>query len=656
MSVHKKHTNYNSIVGYQEVAMLPSDLIKQLNPERPVQMEELVLNLSVSERTIRNWIKDYNTTSQQNGFTIVNIHSKGYVLDIHDSERYHRLIENAQSINDIGNRQQRLSFLLYYLLQQTDFVSLQKLADAIQVSRNTLVNDLDEFEEMANKLEISVERKSHYGIRLVGNETILRKAFTRFVVGSNNYTSMIRIYFDFIEKLDDSKLVSTLDEFLNNRDIEVTKVSFDSIIEHIKVLLYRVSMKNYILDYQAKPVDQRFNDLALDLVQWLSQTYEIYIPVQEVEYLASQLAGKTSLEYIPIQEKERLQVLIQTILRSIDEEFITNFSLDIELQEALLLHMVPLTTRLTNRLNLDNPLIDEVSSRYANVFLIALRFTELWQEALHLDQHLTRDEIGYLALHFAGNIERAKQDALNRIKRVLIISDMGRSNVRLLKEKIQDLLPRSIVDSENERDSEWINQQDSHLIISTVTLDDKAIYAPVIYIKDMIHEDDLYRIKDLIILKSYISRDIHRNKVVPDLFSKRFFMISEEKDYLKNIEVMAHKMMNEKVAQEDFLSLVLERELKFTTIYQNGIAGPHGMVLNANVDCIGVTLLKQACIYEGKKVSIIFLINIRKGNLFLYREISRYLAKLMDDPKHLQNCLKAQDFEEFYRQSLLIEV
>jgi len=28
----------------------------------------------------------------------------------------------------------------------------------------------------------------------------------------------------------------------------------------------------------------------------------------------------------------------------------------------------------------------------------------------------------------------------------------------------------------------------------------------------------------------------------------------------------------------------------------------------------------------------------------------------MDDPKHLQNCLKAQDFEEFYRQSLLIEV
>lgn len=632
------------------------ELVCVLKKDIPVSMEHLSSVLSVSDRTIRSLIKQINTLKESQGFEVVTIRTKGYQLRVLDEQRFQSYITNTSSTVELSNRQQRISFLLFYLLQQDQFSSLQSISDIIGVSRNTLISDLEELDVVVKQIDLILVRRSHYGIRLTGSEKAMRKAFSKFVVHSNNYISMTKDYFDFIEKVDLSELKMVLKKTLESNHLTITQVLFDSLMDHLRVLLYRVSIKNYVSTQSTpQPLNVEYVQMASTLVQWIRQRFQLVIPMEEVDYLASQIAGKTSVQWIDECEKEELLQLIDELLLLIDEEFVTKFSLDDQLKEALLMHMYPLISRMTHHMLLNNPLVDEVSSRYANVFLIALRFYELWQKQYDKPFDLSRDEIGYLALHFAGNIERAKQQALHRIKRVLIISDIGRGNLLLLKEKIQDLLPRSIVDFDSMTGIDEINQQDPHLILSTITFDDSLIHAPVIYIKEILDEQDLHQIKDLIILKTYINRNIIKQRVIADLFDSRFFRISDQGGYLELIDSMARRMMDASVASEDFAQLVMERELKFSTIYQHGIAGPHGMILNGLEDKIGVIIPRHSVVYDGKPVSIIFLINICKGNLFLYREISKFLLALMDRPKVLKDLIHSESFEHFAQVAMRVD-
>jgi len=100
-------------------------------------------------------------------------------------------------------------------------------------------------------------------------------------------------------------------------------------------------------------------------------------------------------------------------------------------------------------------------------------------------------------------------------------------------------------------------------------------------------------------------------------------------------------------ATKDFTALVLEREQKFSTIYQNGIAGPHSMKLNAKIDSVGITILEEPIEWSGKIVQLIFLINLKQGHLFLHKEISRLLLYLIENKTIRKKLIKSLSFEQF---------
>lgn len=98
----------------------------------------------------------------------------------------------------------RIPRILYFLLQQNDYFTVQKIADLLGVSRNTAINDLDALKDyiVEQNLGLTLESKSHYGVKLNGNEHALRKAVSRYVVNSQGYTSVTKNYFKFTQELD----------------------------------------------------------------------------------------------------------------------------------------------------------------------------------------------------------------------------------------------------------------------------------------------------------------------------------------------------------------------------------------------------------------------------------------------------------------------
>ncbi|MNJ56542.1 Phosphoenolpyruvate-dependent sugar phosphotransferase system, EIIA 2 [compost metagenome] len=142
----------------------------------------------------------------------------------------------------------------------------------------------------------------------------------------------------------------------------------------------------------------------------------------------------------------------------------------------------------------------------------------------------------------------------------------------------------------------------------------------------------------------------YKLKDFKDLFHKGLFHLSGPDDYLQLLAQRCDEVVSAKFASSDFTEQVLSREHKFTTIYKNGVAGPHPMRMSAVKDCINVTLLEKPIIYEDKPVQIIFLINLRPGQLFLHREISKLLLLIMEKEDIRDKLLHVTSYEQFITQ------
>lgn len=615
-----------------------------------VPLEHLQKELFLSDRSIRTLLKELKNDGKKYGFIILTQPKKGYVLKVENTELFQQYQEKQLFLQNehSGHKHERVPKILFFLLQQVDYISLQKIADLLGVSRNTIIQDLPEVRNNVMLYHLELDAKSHYGIKITGKEIDYRRAFTKYVLESEAYLLGIRGFIDFIETVDMEEITKYFLFLLNKNNLSASTKSIDSILIHLRVLMYRATQENFIseLGDNMSTIQKPYHEIAKSLVSWVEEEYQITLPKIEEIFLASQISGKTSAGQVPEEEEEAIVNRIVSVLEKIDAEFFTAFSKDEILKDALLLHMYPLLKRIAFKMELANPLVEDVSSRYANVFLVALRFSEVWEQDDSFS--LSRDEIGYLALHFASYLERRRQEVLSKVKRIAVVSGTGGGSAFLLQTKLEEAFPKSVIT--NIPLTSVIDLRDEHvdLILSTVDIgiqmaDEKI---PIIFIKNLLDDTEIRRIKEILIGKEYSESD---NITIFDLFSEQFFSVQPEQtsDYLATIESMAKMMVESGDADANFVHSVLEREKKFSTIYQNGVAGPHSMTLNAIRNSIGVEILKKPLVYNGKEVKIIFLINIRNGNLFLYREISKFLLRIMNDAKAVEEIRKIKSFKDF---------
>lgn len=407
--------------------MYRREILILLQTDAEVSLDFLIDSIGLTGRSIRTIIKNLRDEGNRNGFKINAVRGIGYQLEIVSKAKFESYFHGLSTDSYLSKKQSRIPLILYYLLQQNSYLPLQTLADYLGVTRNTIIGDLDSINEHLQEYNLRLISKSHYGIKLQGSEIALRKAFTKYVISSKEYTIGLQTYFEYISELNLSDLRLFLLHLFQTYQFTISNIAFSSIVDHVKVLLYRAANHNYISSViiNNTNIDASYVDLTKELVAWLSSHYEVEIPDEEINYLVTQVAGKSSAANIDYESKYSLERRIKHSLAKIDQEFFTDFAADSVLIHSLLLHLYPLLTRIAYRVELRNPLVDEVSSSYANVFLVAVRFI---QEFFETDEQrdVSRDEIGYLALHFAGYLDRKKQKIIDSYKRILIVSEVGR--------------------------------------------------------------------------------------------------------------------------------------------------------------------------------------------------------------------------------------
>lgn len=611
-------------------------------PGEIVSKSLLIKEMNLSESYIRRLIRETNQEGEKYGFKIKLIKGKGYFLNISKVKLFENFIERIdESDVDLYNMEDRIRLILFNILQAKKVFTYEEIAEKLSLSRATIIRDFKKVEEILNQENLELQRKAHYGIRIIGKESDYRKVFSKYVLGSDFFFEPAQEYYRFVRQFDSEGLRTVLKESLIEQNLKMSDVAFENVVNHIIILLYRVQNQNIISeDHNTVKLKPVYYEFARKISRWIERHYAIQLPISEINLLAAHVSGKSTVSNLKKNESQELMERILLILYKIDEEFLTELTSDKELHESLLLHMYPLLNRMYNNFLLNNPIIDDIYKKYTNVFLLSIRFSELVEE----DQGFTisRDEIGYLSLHFAAHFERIKQSKMANFKRIVVVCSTGGGSSQLLKLKLENIFPNAIIFTSSSFELERFKNESPDLILTTIPLENKIENVPVFQITQWLSEKDIGQIRERIVFYSGQKKTELKNIFFEELYYK-----TNTTDYKKILQELSKDVIKKGYAPKNFEDEVLKRESKFSTIYERGIAGPHALTLNAIKNSISVAILEKPSEYKGREVKIVFLINLQPGYLFLHKEISKLLLFLMENEQALKVLINANSFQHF---------
>lgn len=621
-------------------------IILFMNENKLFSLESISHNLGYSSRKVQMLITELREFVDDYGFEIETRHGKGYSLNVIDQKKYNLLIDSLSELKTwaFDSQTQRINVIISLLLTNNNDISIQDIATIIDVSRSTIMRDLVEVERKLEEHNLELVKKQYQGIRIEGEELSKRQMFAIISKETSDLKMLSSDFQKFINNLDTHILMEILHQSLSKYEIEISDEAFQSLLEHLLILLYRSNTKNYIsnVGYDNEQINQNYIRASEETLLRLGNEYEISIPRQEIDFLTVQLVGKTNVENIPKQQKDKIKNQITSCLEKIDTEFSTEMNDDEILKQSLMFHIYPMMMRLSYGMALENSIIDFISVQYTNSFLIALKFIEHYQM---FEESISRDEVGFLAIHFASYFDRVNDKRLKSIKTILIISESKRSSSQFTKQKISTVFPNAKIELRSYNQLENVSFNDVDIVLATQETNLVPRNSVSFIISELITEKEIDSIKNTI-GSSFLFK-VQSLKLVDFFNEDLYFVERKESDYLKILYKYSTEMVKKGYAAENFPNSVLNREKRFTTIYENGVAGPHSMDQNAVKDSIAVVVLTQPVSYQGRNVDIILIINAKQGHLFLHKTISDFLLTLINNEDIRQIIRAYPSFQEF---------
>lgn len=591
---------------------------------------------NVSTKTISNTMKILINDGNKNGFDIRLKRGRGYYIEIRDKNKLDSYIQKIEQ-SEIVSPEYRVSYIIVLLLLNKDFITTEYISQKIRVSKSIIKSDINKVENVLKEKKILLERRPHYGIRILCSDYIRKITILQYYEDRNEFIN------NFIEsKIDiesfryiESRIVAMLKEnYLNTNHIEL-----EQILSFIKVniCIRDISINNKLID------KSKFSKLIIDLMDLVDEVYNISLTESELNDIQKYINNKTKSRIKEVYYDE-LNTYIEEFMREVDEEYDTKFNLDAELKRNLLYHLLLLINRSKKDISFSNPLVKEISIKYPTIFDIAIKFSNQIEDKYSID--ITNDEIGFIATYFAAHLENELYKKLKNYEKIALICSTGKGSALLMKLKLEMLFQGSDIRTYSLLDKDEVEKFNPDVIFSNWRLND-SFKMPVIYINELMDDLDIFKIKNIFKMSKNNEICSIKNDFTM-LFRKEMFnIIDSNNDYIDIITQMGTYIEKNGYAEEKYTDYVLEREKYMSTIYDNGIAIPHPINVCGKDNIVNVSILKNKVFYEGKEVKIIFMVSVEKDNLSYHEIITRNLFKIMQNEKLVEKIKSSESYEDF---------
>jgi mannitol operon transcriptional antiterminator len=196
-----------------------------LDVKRPIGSVELAKRLHITPRQVNYSIKGVKVWLKQHGQDLNVLPGVGFSVDL-TADQMRALVQKINVHSDVQiilSVSQRQQLLALFLLTRQEPVILAQLEQLSDVSRMTILKDLDEIEVWLQEQQIGLIRKPHFGIQVNGAEHQCQQALAMLLWGeapfSNDPVTEIThsegLIFDLQRDAQPLPLVGVVDKYLS---------------------------------------------------------------------------------------------------------------------------------------------------------------------------------------------------------------------------------------------------------------------------------------------------------------------------------------------------------------------------------------------------------------------------------------------------------
>ena len=468
--------------------------------------QEIASGIDVSNRTARKYLHLLEDALKQESLaTIEAKQGNGYQLKIEDARRFDEFyLEEVKSqmaskdITTIQESNDRQYYILNRLFFEQSTVYVDAIADELFVSRSTISNDLVEIKKLITPYQIELQSKSNKGIFIVGNEQNIRHFIMNYFFMERLHDNLFAfsMYANLLEGISVEEIVIIVLDECRESQLKLSDFIVYNLVLHIGLAIKRIQ-NGFFMDIQA-PIsfdeDSIEYQTALKILARIEHAVGITFSSEEADFIALHLKNKITAKTIfkkadATEEQIRAQLL--ETLKAIDQDTPFDLEHDTILIDGLMLHFIPLLTRLQNNSSIENPLLEEIKTQYPDLFELTVNYFS--KMPVFKSYQVTEGEWAYLAIHITAAVERYFNEQKTH---VLVICATGLGSSQMIKNRLEREFGSRILIEKVISYYEIAEQDLSHidLVISSINLGNVVLNAPIVNVSVFLGKDDIQKI------------------------------------------------------------------------------------------------------------------------------------------------------------------
>lgn len=544
-----------------------AEILKSMEMQSVISIDELASRLKVSAKTIRNDIKELNCLF--GGYACVSNNIGDCKLLVFEQKGYDqirdRIMENSNLFN---SAQMRMAYMFWQLMNSDQPYLTDDLSEEMKVGRTTAIGDLNKLRKIISQYQLKIPGKANTGLKLVGDELQIR-----LFILENIYEYL---YLDFPLG---QKIREIIYNFQNKLSLDA--LGFGFFYRFFVVMIHRIESGHVITKLDDKYMDLYGTESYLivdEILCEIEEQKDYLIPREERIFLCISVAGmrtpsNTSALESKIEISENVAELIIEMMDRIKE------TLDItvmanELFDDFVYHVFFMINRLKYGFHIHNAMVEDIKSKYS----VAYKMAEVGKEVIEEREHIrmTEDEMGLLAAYFG--VFLIEQEPEKKRCKIAIVCGAGKIIGRLIQNQLKRLFE---VEPEFEffynGQFEDYRKNDFDYIVTTANLD-LDTKTPVIYMDEVFDREYIQKKFENIKYLADAGREIRKG--IDSLFmnlldESRFFVLDGSESYEEDIDYMATILNGQGDLDDGFSERVRQREKSATMVLNKNVAFPH---------------------------------------------------------------------------------
>lgn len=541
-------------------------ILRNIEMQSVCSVESLAAKLDVSQKTIRNDIKELNCLL--GGYACISNNKGTCKLIVFAPKGFTEIRNKIYKQEDLFNSSHtRMAYMFWQLMHAEEPYLTDDLSEEMKVARTTTIGDLNRLRKVIEKYDLKIKGKANTGLALCGDEYKIR-----LFILENIYE---QLYLNFpLGQIIREKLYDFQER------LSMDALGFGFFYRFFVVMIQRMESGHTIKKLEPKYEELYGSSAYMIVDEFLNEIEQVKgykISKEERLFLSISVAGmRTPANTAEIEQKisisEGVADLIIEILDRIKAELNVTVVAN-ELFDDFVYHVFFMINRLKYGFHIYNPMVDDFKNKYSVAYKMAEIAKGVLEERVGIE--MTEDEMGFLAAYFG--VFLLEQEPEKKRCKIAIVCGSGKIIGRLIEnqlKKIFDVEPEfeifyGIFDENRKDDFDYI------VTTTELHMDTKT---PVIFMDEVFDREYIQRKFENMIYLSEAGRTIRKG--IDSLFMNlldetRFFVLDQESSYDENVDRMARALTNQGELDAGFAQRVREREKYSTMVLDQNIAFPH---------------------------------------------------------------------------------